>query len=57
MYRQLIGVYFVFGLYLAALTVWQRDLMPAVVCHALYNWAAILYVRHRFASGTDTSQS
>lgn len=34
------------GLYLGGLTMWQENLLPAIVCHALYDLLALLHLAH-----------
>jgi uncharacterized protein len=49
-YCYLVGLYFLFGVYFSLLTLWLQDLTPAIVCHALYNYLAILYVHYRYGA-------
>lgn len=52
-YRLLIVFYTVFGVYFSCLVLLWSDLTPAIVCHALYNFLAILYVRYREAPAAE----
>ena len=46
-YWPLVLFYTLFGLYFSVLVVACRNLLPAMIAHALYNFLAILYVRYR----------
>ena len=35
------------GLYLGVLTVWEQNLLPAIICHATFDFFALLVLTHR----------
>ena len=56
LYLGLIPLYCAIGLYLSLLVSWQQSLVPAILCHALYNYVVILYVRHGVRSGSTNRE-
>lgn len=45
-YARIVWYYFLFGLYFSILALAGWGLVPAMICHALYNLLAMLYVRY-----------